>query len=53
MHINDLLNIINKDKKVMDTGLNFILIKDLGEGYIKKVKLTDVAKFLGEDENKI
>lgn len=53
VHINDLLNIINKDKKVMDTGLNFILIKDLGEGYIKKVKLTDVAKFLGEDENKI
>lgn len=49
--INDLLNIINNDKKVLDNGLNFILIKDIGQGYIKKVKLADVSKFLGEDEN--
>ncbi|NLZ49971.1 MAG: 3-dehydroquinate synthase [Clostridiales bacterium] len=53
VHINELLNIINKDKKVLDEGLNFILIKDIGEGYIKKVKLGHVAEFLGEDENLI
>ena len=51
VNINDLLNIINKDKKVLDNGLNFVLISDIGEGYIKKVKLADVAQFLGEDEN--
>lgn len=50
VNINELLNIISNDKKVLDNGLNFILIKDIGEGFINKVKLEDVAKFLGEDE---
>jgi 3-dehydroquinate synthase len=47
-NVDVLLEIIKNDKKVFDDGLNFILIKDIGNAYINKVQLKDVSMFLKE-----
>ncbi|WP_163192689.1 3-dehydroquinate synthase [Clostridium thermarum] len=46
VNVDELLEIIKNDKKVFDDGLNFILIKDIGNAYINKVKLQDISIFL-------
>ena len=47
--VDKLLNIVMNDKKVFDDGLNFILIRKIGDSYINKVRLKDVSDFLGKE----
>jgi 3-dehydroquinate synthase len=44
--VDKLLDIIKNDKKVLDDGLNFILIKEIGNSYINKVSIKDILDFL-------
>jgi 3-dehydroquinate synthetase len=41
-----LLDIIAKDKKVFDKGLNFIVIKDIGEAFINNIPIEEIDKYL-------
>ena len=47
--VDKLLSIVMNDKKVFDDGLNFILIRKVGNSYINKVRLKDVSDFLGKE----
>ncbi|MDP4089718.1 MAG: 3-dehydroquinate synthase [Bacillota bacterium] len=53
--VEKLINIMKNDKKSFDSGLNFILIRKIGDAYIDKLDLNDVKRLLiaKEDRNGI
>ena len=45
--LKEIVNAMSSDKKRTGTAIKFILIKDIGEGYINPVKNEDIPKFFG------
>lgn len=41
-------NAITHDKKARGNSLNIVLLKEIGQAYIKKIKLTEIKDFLIE-----
>ncbi len=45
--VEDIINAMSADKKRTSSGINFILIKRIGEGYINPVKNENIPEFFG------
>jgi len=46
--INQLITKINKDKKKQNTGIDFVLLRSIGEAFIKRIELSELENLLND-----
>lgn len=50
-NIDDIIQIIQKDKKMLDENIQFVLLKSIGKGFIEKISLINLKNILHSNSN--